>query len=87
MWWNCPEFLLEIVDKSQEFRNCFKKKHTEDISEELLVCSPAVDPLIIRVGKTVDLKRFSSMDKLLRVTRYVLRFVHNIRSRVMKNLK
>ena len=52
-----------------------------------MVCSLAVDPLIIRVGKTVDLKRFSSMDRLLRVTNYVLRFVHNIRSRVIKNLK
>ena len=64
-----------------------KKKDTADISDEILVCSVAVEPLIIRVGKTVDLERFSSMGRLLRVTSYVLRFEHNIKSRVIKNLK
>ena len=64
-----------------------KKKDTADISDEILVCSVAVEPLIIRVGKTVDLERFSSMVRLLRVTSYVLRFAHNIKSRVIKNLK
>ena len=64
-----------------------KKKDTADISDEILVCSVAVEPLIIRVGKTVDLERFSSMGRLLRVASYVLRFAHNIKSRVIKNLK
>ena len=64
-----------------------KKKDTADISGEILVCSVAVEPLIIRVGKTVDLERFSSMGRLLRVTSYVLRFARNIKSRVIKNLK
>ena len=64
-----------------------KKKDTADISDEILVCSVAVEPLIIRVGKTVDLERFSSMGTLLRVASYVLRFAHNIKSRVIKNLK
>ena len=64
-----------------------KKKDTADISDEILVCSVAVEPLIIRVGKTVDLERFSSMGRLLRVTSYVLQLAHNIKSRVIKNLK
>ena len=58
-----------------------------DISDEILVCSVLVEPLIIGVGKIVDLERFNSMDRLLRVTNHVLRFVHNIKSRVIKNLK
>ena len=73
LWWNGPEFLLDIVERwpSQEFRNSVKEKETADISDEMLVCSVAVEPLIIGVGKIADLERFSSMDRLLRVTSYV----------------
>ena len=73
LWWNGPEFLLDVVERwpSQEFRNSVKEKETADISDEMLVCSVAVEPLIIGVGKIADLERFSSMDRLLRVTSYV----------------
>ena len=89
LWWNGPEFLLDVVEKwpSQEFRNSVKGNDTADISGKILLCSVVVEPLIIGVGKIVDFERFSSMDRLLKVTSYVLRFVHNIKSRVIKNLK
>ena len=85
LWWNGPEILLDVVKKwvSQEFRNTEKGKDTADISDEILVCSIVVEPLIIGVGKIVNLENFSSM--LLRDTSYVLRFLHNIKSRVKKN--
>ena len=35
---------------SQEFRNSVKEKGTADISDEILVCSVVVEPLIIWVG-------------------------------------
>ena len=57
-----------------------EEKDTADISEEILVCSAAVEPLIIGVDKIIDLGRFSSIYRLLRVTSYVLRFGHNIKS-------
>ena len=81
--------MLDVFEKwpSQEFRNNVKGNDTADISDKILVCSVVVEPLIIWVGKIVDFERFSSMDRLLRVTSYVLRFVHNIKSRVIKNLK
>ena len=81
--------MLDVAETwpSQEFRNRVKEKDTVDISVEILVCSVVVEPLIIGVGKIVELERFSSMDSLLRVTSHVLRFVHNIKSRVIKNLK
>ena len=74
MWWNGLELLLDVIEKwpSQEFRNSVKEKDTVDISNEILVCSVVIEPLIIGVGKIVDLERFSSMDRLLRVTSYVL---------------
>ena len=49
-----------------------KEKDTENISEEMLVCSIAVEPLNIGVDKISDLERFSSMDRLSRITSYVL---------------
>ena len=66
--------MLDVIEKlpSQEFRNSVKEKDTADISNEILVCSVVIEPLIIGVGKIVDLERFSSTDRLLRVTSYVL---------------
>ena len=74
MWWNGLELLLDVIEKlpSQEVRNSVKEKDTADISNEILVCSVVIEPLIIGVGKIVDLERFSSTDRLLRVTSYVL---------------
>ena len=85
-WWNGPEFLLDVVEKwpSQEFRNSVMERDTEDISEEILVCIVAVEPLIIGVGKIVDLERFTSMDRLLQFTSYFSWSVHIIKSRVIK---
>ena len=62
--------MLDVAETwpSQEFRNRVKEKDTVDISVEILVCSIVVEPLIIGVGKIVELERFSSMDSLLRVT-------------------
>ena len=56
-------------------------------SKQILVSSVAVEPLVTGIGKMVDWERFSSIDRLLRVTSYVLRFVHNIKPKVMKNIK
>ena len=89
MLWNVPEFLLDVVELwlTPEFRNSVKEKDNADVSDEILVCSVVVEPLIIGVGKIVGLERFSSIDRLLRVTSYILRFAHNIKLRVIKNVK
>ena len=44
MFWNVPEFLLDVVELwlQQEFRNSVKEKDTADVSDELLVCSVEV---------------------------------------------
>ena len=70
LWWNGPEFLLDVVEKwlPQELRNSVKEKDTADISDEILACRVVVEPLIIGIGKIIDLEWFSSMDRLLRVT-------------------
>ena len=49
-----------------------KEKLTVDISDEILGCSVAVEPLLTGVAKIFNLERFSSMDRLLRVTSYIL---------------
>ena len=89
MLWNVSEFLLDVVELwlTQEFRNSVKEKDTADVSHEILACNVVVEPLIIGVGTIVGLERFSSMDRLLRVTSYILRFALNIKSRVIKKVK
>ena len=64
-----------------------KEKDTADVSHEILACNVVVEPLIIGVGTIVGLVRFSSMDRLLRVTSYILRFALNIKSGVIKKVK
>ena len=54
---------------------------------EIVVCGVAVQPLIIVTGKMVDLERFTSIEKLLRVRSYVLQYVHNIKFKIIKYLK
>ena len=49
-----------------------KEKLTVDISDKILGCSVAVEPLLTGVAKIVNLERFSSMDRLMRVTSYIL---------------
>ena len=48
-----------------------KEKKTEDISMEIVVCGAVVQTLIIGTVKMVDLERFTSTEKLLRVRNYV----------------
>ena len=64
--------MLPRNGRRRSFLNCVKEKETENISEEMLVCSIAVEPLNIGVDKISDLEKFGSMDRLSRITSYVL---------------
>lgn len=61
----------------------FEGESNKYILTETLIWN--VEALVVRIGNMVKVECFSSMDRSLR--NYVLRFAHNIKSKVKQNLK
>ena len=53
----------------------------EGVSENIVI---GVSSRLGGIGETIDCTNFSSFDKLLRVTSYVLRLINNIKFRIGK---
>ena len=54
-----------------------------NISNEYLFQSSAAEEILDKnIGNIIDISRYSSLNKLINITSYVLRFVKNIMSRV-----
>ena len=63
----------------------FEGESNKYILTETLIWNVFVEVLVVRIGNMVKVECFSSMDRSLR--NYVLRFAHNIKSKVKQNLK
>ena len=63
----------------------FEGESNKYILTETLIWNVFVEALVVRIGNMVKVECFSSMDRSLR--NYVLRFAHNIKSKVKQNLK
>ena len=48
----------------------------------LCTCWPSVKKQLVRVGEVTDYCRFSSLGALLRIIRYALRFIYNVKSKI-----
>ena len=85
MWWNGPRFLLGCREDwpSQEFILSQKEK----VLEERVLRNTALNVVVgsVGIGSIIDCERYSSMDKLLRVTSYVVRFIFNLRKKIKKD--
>ena len=82
-FWLCgPKYLLENSDcwPSQSFALSEREAKLEERVAKTTVLSVVTD--WGGVGKVVNCLKYSSMDKLLRVTSYVLRFIYNIRKKL-----
>ena len=83
LWWNGPEFLLggKEMWPSQEFLlpknvDLEEKRNGESGSSvDVSSCGSKVG-----VGKVIDCGRFSFLKKLVRVTEFVLRYLHNLKA-------
>lgn len=85
LWWNGPQFLME--DRAQWPANiscpATEISAAEDVKREgksstilnTLVCE---NPHHSGIGNVIQCEKFSSLDKLLRVTGFVLRFIKNV---------
>ena len=83
MWWNGPEFLV----KSNEHWPSQPCSYQEDVSElkspQISVTTSTVNATQIpNIMELLDVSKYSSIVRLLRVTAYVLRFVNNLKKRV-----
>ena len=78
MWWEGPEWLM----KGKEFwpRNtCIERTEEVEVEQKKDLTVPmGVEDKKCLVGSVIDIDRFNDMDKLLRVTAMVLRFIGNI---------
>ena len=82
LWWNGPKFLLvgEEMWPSQDFLLPRDIDFEEKISNKSVVTVSVVGN--IGVGEIVDAKRYGSLEKLLRVTTFVWRFLSNLKKKL-----
>ena len=85
-WQKGPSFLLKGVEHwpSQDFTSLSSEEMTREAVSESTVMGVNSKPG--GIGEAIDCTKFSSLDKLLRVTSYVSRFINNAKFR-MPNLK
>ena len=84
LWWKGPKFLLCGREDwpSQEFVLSQKDKGLEEKVSQNVVMSVVVESKSIE--NVINCGNYSSMDKLLRVTSYVFRFIFNLHTKVTK---
>ena len=79
LWWNGPAWLIDgdwpICDA---FDNKILTCQLEDSVNESNI-SDTTTPIDNSLPKMIDIKRYSSLGKLLRVTAYVLRFINKLK--------
>ncbi len=91
LWWNGPPFLLL---PESEWPGCPAMTSVDAKASEELIKNP---PNLVHaltasneaenrndISKLIDCARFSKLNRLLRVTAYVLRFIRNLKNRVQK---
>ncbi len=91
LWWNGPPFLLL---PESEWPGCPAMASVDAKASEELIKNP---PNLVHaltasneaenrndISKLIDCARFSKLNRLLRVTAYVLRFIRNLKNRVQK---
>ena len=81
LWWEGPEWLVKSLAEWPQLNLAEKPKeaHVEERQAVAMVVSAQVAQDISAV---VDIERYSTMRKLLRVTAWVKRFISNVKNRL-----
>ena len=83
LWWEGPEWLI----KGKElWADDFELQETQDISAERKKTAVLATIAMQETGihKVMDISRFSTLNRLLRVTAIVMRFIRNLKSKVKR---
>ncbi len=80
LWWEGPTWLKEGKDAWPKDFNPNESSEAKDERRKACVMTTVVEEQC-RVSNVMDIRRFNSLSKLLRVTAYVRRFLSNTRSK------
>ena len=80
LWWEGPDFLRnhEKFWPSQDFLSSFHATLEEKVNVVVLKVDSSSS---IGIGHLIDIHRFSTLGRLMRVTSYILRFIHNLKAK------
>ena len=80
LWWEGPDFLRnhEKFWPSQDFLSSFHATLEEKVNVVVLKVDSS---LSIGVGHLIDIHRFSTLGRLMKITSYILRFIHNLKAK------
>ena len=85
LWWSGPHFLASLSTEDWP-----RDKFLENANEEEKVNCNKVHNLLsssescVNISSIIDIEKFSSMKKLLMVTKYVLLFINNLKKSISK---
>ncbi|XP_066933551.1 uncharacterized protein [Clytia hemisphaerica] len=82
LWWQGPSFLLENIEKTLHEKNLPSLGEDSLIEferEEKKSVLININEVHHSIGKVIVIEKFSCLQKLYRITAYVLRFLRNIR--------
>ena len=81
LWWRGPQFINSdnVQIPNQDVFNIVEKSKS-DIYETVKMDN--VVEKVVGVGETIDCEKYSSLEKLLRVTCFIRRFILNLKAKV-----
>ena len=84
LWWEGPQWLMEGMDSwpNYVFQN-EPSEVKEERKREVVLMTTVEEPILL--SQVIDIERFSTLGKLIRVTAYIQRFINNLKKRLAKN--